>query len=162
LVLLLAGKLWNRAWKRGPKETLLDGVLTGDQENADTGELYCQPVQYQVYRAWFGKPPEVRHEDQAALPICDGDSDNCDPILRDSRAIAALHPDEVSKISPALFKSGRWPLSKISPALFKSDRPLTQSLTQLFDEGPPLSLFRVVFSTGSSPIDACLETRLHQ
>lgn len=70
---------------------------------SDNGSLndvkYCQPVQFNVYRAWFGKPPELRHEEQADLPVCgggDNDDDDGDHILANCQAIAALHPDEAT------------------------------------------------------------------
>ena len=94
-------KIWNRAWRQlhqaKNKGTRVDN--NNDDENAKV--LYCQPVQYQVYRAWFGTPPEVRHEDQVDLPVCGSDTtgdenDKANQLLRNCRAIAALHPDEAT------------------------------------------------------------------
>ena len=85
-------KVWNRAWNRQQQETTNDG---GGAEHLKG--LYCQPVQYNVYRAWFGTPPEVRHDDQTNLPVCGGkESDEGQHILANCRAIVALHPDEAT------------------------------------------------------------------
>jgi len=64
--------------------------------------LYCQPVQYNSLRAWFGTPPvgvdsSFRQPDKVAptelpIPICDVDHE----LLRSCSAIVALHPDEAT------------------------------------------------------------------
>ena len=88
-------KIWNRAWKRVRAK---DFDTTGDGNENDSEQYYCQPVQYNVYRAWFGSPPEVRYEDQTDLPVCGGkdESDANNNLLTNCRAIAALHPDEAT------------------------------------------------------------------
>lgn len=87
-------KVWNRAWKRSNNRA---PVIDEHGDEGDRSELmYCQPVQYKVYRAWFGRPPEVRHEDQTHLPVCGDGDDRGREILSDCRAIAALHPDEAT------------------------------------------------------------------
>eukprot|EP00977_Amphora_coffeiformis_P017887 scaffold6007_cov183-Amphora_coffeaeformis.AAC.11 len=88
-------KVWNRAWKQ--QSTPPPNALGEVDEHNNIPEMYCQPVQYKVYRAWFGKPPEVRHDDQNYLPVCGGDGDEeGNRILSNCRAIAALHPDEAT------------------------------------------------------------------
>lgn len=91
-------KTWNRAWKR-----IREGNTPVDDKNATNNsniseQLYCQPVQYNVYRAWFGTPPEVRYDDQVHLPVCGAENNDNDSnqLLTNCRAIAALHPDEAT------------------------------------------------------------------
>ena len=76
-------------------------LINGPDEELDPS-LYCQPVQYQSLRAWFGTPPvgvdnSFRQPDQIALteqtiPICGVDHE----LLRSCSAIVALHPDEAT------------------------------------------------------------------
>jgi len=101
-------KVWNRAWKQQISASQSQSPPTPTTKTTSSPpngcttdvpkELYCQPVQYKIYRAWFGKPPEVRHDDQIDLPVCGSNDEDKggDDILLNCSAIAALHPDEAT------------------------------------------------------------------
>jgi hypothetical protein len=77
-------KIWTRALNMKP--------------NSDDTDLYCQPVEFNSWRGWFGPRLDgvdtaFRHPDQAVLPVCDSTHDT---FLR-CTAIIALHPDEATE-----------------------------------------------------------------
>jgi hypothetical protein len=81
-------KIWNRAMHKRRMHSLQPNLELVD----DGSTMYCQPVQYSSYRAWFGKPVEFRHDEQASLPVCEGDH----YLLSNCTAIVALHPDKAT------------------------------------------------------------------
>ena len=78
-------------WKRSVQRAL----RTADEP------LYCRPVpvQYNVYRAWFGsRPSEIRHSSQQLLPVCGSgtNTEDADDVLRNCQAIVSMHADEAT------------------------------------------------------------------
>ena len=113
-------KIYNRALKQqkqkeqkheGKSTTTTDAseqkYSTADPPSASSSTI-CQPIMttitpqvqvrpFQTMRAWFGTPPDgvdaaFRNPDNATVPLCDAQHD----LLRDCRAIVALHPDEAT------------------------------------------------------------------
>jgi hypothetical protein len=77
------------------------GIADDDKDNLE--DIVCQPIvrPYNVVQAWFGTPPEVRHDHQSTLPVCrpnqvNDDNNPASRLLRNCRAIIALHPDEAT------------------------------------------------------------------
>jgi len=77
----------------------------------DAAAFYCQPVQYQAFRGWFGSPQSAalvnsssekhlnvgvdtghRLPDHQQVPVCGVDHE----LVKGCSAIIALHPDEAT------------------------------------------------------------------
>ena len=97
-------KIWNKALRRKQQRlpppataATTNSTSTGQREGELASMLYCQPVQYDIMRAWLGAPPtgvdsSFRHPDKTELPVCAGDHS----LLATCSAIVALHPDEAT------------------------------------------------------------------
>jgi len=97
-------KVWNRLLLRQGREKEQRQTQKKPADDLAKADLcsaaYCQPVQYESMRAWFGTPPDgvdadFRHDhDKHALPVLTKADDH--ELTRHCSAIVALHPDEAT------------------------------------------------------------------
>jgi hypothetical protein len=119
-------KMWNRALKRlqNPENGKEQEPSVSEKDSSTSTSpmtMICQPVRpFQTLRAWFGTPPpgihpHYRNPHSATVPVvCDDNHE----IVRNCRAIVALHPDEATDAIVDLAVTKKIPLVIVPCCVF--------------------------------------------
>lgn len=100
-------KIWNRALNMTKNSNQLEHVK------------YCQPVNFNVWRGWFGPPLDgvdknFRHPDEEELQSCDIDNE----LFTGCSALVALHPDEATEAIVSMAVKARKPFVAVPCCVF--------------------------------------------